>query len=53
VGKYDGKIEQPWWTENMNGATKAFRKGRSARHAADLFKAGFVNVLGRCTALLG
>jgi len=53
MGKYEGKTEQPWRTENMNGAPKAFRKGRSARHAADLFKAGFVAGVGRCTALVG
>jgi len=53
VGEYEVKTEQPWRTENMNGAPKAFRKGRSARHAADLFKAGFGADLGRCTALVG
>jgi len=53
VGKYEGKVEQPWWTENMNSAPKVFRKGRRVRHAADLFEAGLVTVLGRCTALVG
>jgi hypothetical protein len=50
---YEGKTEQPWRRENVNGAPKSFRKGRSARHAADLFKEGFMAGLGRCTALVG
>ena len=37
----------------MDGAPKAFRKGRSARHAEDPFKAGFVARLGRFAALDG
>lgn len=52
-GEIRRKTEQPWRTENMNGAPRALRKGRSARHAADLFKAVFMAGLGRCTSLVG
>lgn len=38
MGKYQKKTQQSWSEEDMQNAIKAFRQGRSLRHAAELFK---------------
>lgn len=38
MGKYVKKTQKTWSEEDMENAIKAFRQGRSLRHAAELFK---------------
>lgn len=38
MGKYQRKTTQKWTEDDMQNAVKAFREGRSMRHAAELFK---------------